>query len=397
MEEDDDNFLGGVIEFGDGRQYKIESTEQQPAGASPSRAGVSKEPASGPVSKEDRFVDDFDRSWPKSRNSPASASREFPPPSTHSASPGLSPVTSNAVHSPQDSSRVLFNERSNKLEPYSQSHRASQGPFGSKRLGFHEGPGVIDPRGTKEGPQNVQVLQKPSTNDFGPRGRRFSNSGSFGAANGFVGDRTRDKDQHGRRDAPPPSPRSQHQPPHVVDGGRDFSRRGTMGPPPIPVHATSRHPQEGGRQLPPHLSHVSPNTPSRPLPRDSRGTPSEPPLSAGLPPSSGRFPPPSPAHSHVSLSLISPAAAANISLPLATPADMDVVRKDVMHSAAERAKQRRQQEEEEREAQKERARRKAAEIEEKIKAEEAQKLKEKQELEAAKIAKVLRLLFLFRA
>lgn len=397
MEEDDDNFLGGVIEFGDGRQYKIESTEQQPAGASPTRAGASKESASGPVSKEDRFVDDFDRSWPKSRNSPASASREFPPPSAHTASPSSSPVISNPTHSPQDSNRVLFNERSNRLEPYSQSHRASQGPFGPKRLSFHEGPGVADPRGTKEGPQNVQVLQKPATGDFGPRGRRFSgSSGHFGSGppNGFVGDRTRDRDQHGRRDAPPPSPRLQHQPPpHAVDVGRDFSRRGTMGPPPVPLHATSRHPQEGGRQLPPHLSHVSPNTPSRPLPRDSRGTPSEPPLSASLPPSSGRLPPSSPAHSHASLSLVSPVAAANISLPLATPADIEVVRKDVMHSAAERAKQRRQQEEEEREAQKERARRKAAEIEEKIKAEEAEKLKEKQAL-AAKIAKVFRLLFL---
>ncbi|KIM48390.1 hypothetical protein M413DRAFT_22895 [Hebeloma cylindrosporum] len=395
MEEDDDNFLAGVIEFGDGRQYKIESTEQQPAGASSPRAGVSKESPSGPVSKEDRFVDDFDRSWPKSRNSPASASREFPPPSAHTASPSSSPVISNATHSPQDSSRVLFNERSNRLEPYSQSHRASQGPFGSKRMSFHEG--VADPRGTREGPQNVQVLQKPATGDFGHRGRRFSgSSGNFGSGplNGFVGDRT--KDHHGRRDAPPPSPRSQHQPPHAVDGGRDFSRRGTMGPPPVPLHATSRHPQEGGRQLPPHLSHVSPNTPSRTLPRDSRAVPSEPPLSGGLPSSSGRFPPPSPAHSHASLSLVSPAAAVNISLPLATPADLDVVRKDVMHSAAERAKQRRQQEEEEREAQKERARRKAAEIEEKIKAEEAERQKEKQALEAAKIAKVFSiLLFLF--
>ena len=400
MEEDDDNFLGGVIEFGDGRQYKIESTEQQPAGASPPRAGVSKESASGPVSKEDRFVDDFDRSWPKSRNSPASASREFPPPSAHSASPSLSPVISNATHSPQDSSRVLFNERSNRLEPYSQSHRATQGPFASKRLSFHEGPGVTDPRVTREGHQNVQVLQKPATGDLGPRGRRFSgSSGNFGsgALNGFGGDRTRDKDHHGRRDAPPPSPRLQHQPPaHAVDGGRDFGRRGTMGPPPVPLHATSRHPQDGGRQLPPHLSHVSPNTPSRPLPRDSRGTPSEPPLSAGLPSSSGRLPPLSPAHSHASLSLVSPVAPANIALPLATPADMEVVRKDVMHSAAERAKQRRQQEEEEREAQKERARRKAAEIEEKIKAEEAEKLKEKQASEAAQIAKVFRLLFLFQ-
>jgi len=55
-----------------------------------------------------------------------------------------------------------------------------------------------------------------------------------------------------------------------------------------------------------------------------------------------------------------------------------------MHSAAERAKQRRMQEEAEREAQKERARRKAAELEEKMKATEAEKAhsREKDDTEA---------------
>jgi len=54
----------------------------------------------------------------------------------------------------------------------------------------------------------------------------------------------------------------------------------------------------------------------------------------------------------------------------ATVTDIELARKETMHSAAERAKIRRQREEEEREKERERARKKAAELEEKIKASE---------------------------
>lgn len=380
MEEDDDNFLGGVIEFGDGRQYKIESAEQ--TGASPARAlsrihaedALQKESTSGPVSKEERFVDDFDRSWPKSRNSPVSASKDLVP------SPSISPVISHATQSPKDSSRVLFNERSNRLEPYSQSHRPAQ--FASKRANHQEGSAPHEPRSAREG--SIQVLQKSSGHDFGSRGRRYSASStgfSSGAANGYVGDRPRDRE--------PPSPKIlREHPPLGTEGGRDFdgdrSRRSVMGPPSYP---SQKHPQDGGRQLPPHLVQVSPNAPLKRLPsRERRFSPSEP--SAKLPLSTqGGISPHSPAVSHTSLNVVSPASATNATLPLTTP-DLDVARKDVMHTAAERAKQRRQQEEQEREAQKERARRKAAELEEKMKAAEADEERQKREEaeEAAKTA-----------
>ncbi|KAF9473309.1 hypothetical protein BDN70DRAFT_397207 [Pholiota conissans] len=372
-EEDDDNFLDGVIEFGDGRQYKIESNEQTGASGSQGprpQTGDSSAP-SVPVSKEERFVDDFDRSWPKSRPSPTTTPRDFPSPAQQSASLSVSPVISHASH---DSSRVLFNERSNRLEPYSQSHRPGQGPFGAKRSGYQEGSGPVESRHT---PHNIQVLQKGAPGDS--RSRRFSSSNNAGPVNGFVGDRNH------RRDVPPHSPRlTRDLPPHTAD--RDWEsergRRTSMGPPPIPSHAIK---QESGRQIPPHLSQISPNIPARRLSsRDSRFSPSEP--SAGLPPSSGRLPPHSPAISHSSLSLVSPAATSNIPLPLSAP-ELDEVRKDVMHTAAERAKQRRQQEEAEREAQKERARRKAAEIEEKMKASEIEKHHAKGPEEADKSAK----------
>ncbi|KAF9557882.1 hypothetical protein CPC08DRAFT_32029 [Agrocybe pediades] len=376
MEEDDDNFLGGVIEFGDGRQYKIESSESL-SGAQSKDDSTSATTA--PVSKEDRFVDDFDRSWPKSRTSPASVSKDVPPSAPQSASPSLSPAVS---HSPVDSSRVLFNERSNRLEPYSQAQRP-QGAFNNKRSSFHDAD-------AKTGPHNVQVLQKPPGTDFGSRSRRFSasnNGFNAGPPNGFSGDRQRD-----RRDMPPPSPRltrGDHPPNAVHDtGGRDLDRgrRTSMGPPPVPAHASTKFPHDGGRQLPPHLSQVSPNIPPKRLPsRDSRFSPAE--SSTGLPSlHAGRIPPHSPAISHHSLNLLSPVAGPNSALPLSAP-ELDEVRKDVMHTAAERAKQRRLQEEQEREAQKERARRKAAELEEKIKAQEAEKAeKERQKQEEAEKA-----------
>jgi len=126
MEEDDDNFLDGVIEFGDGRQYKIDTT--QPTDSPPIESTSYREmkPSDGatdnePVRKEDRFVDDFDRSWPRTKPSPSSSSKD---PHTATSPSSASP----SLHSPQDSSRVLFNERSNRLEPYS-STRPNQGSY----------------------------------------------------------------------------------------------------------------------------------------------------------------------------------------------------------------------------------------------------------------------------
>lgn len=391
MEGDDDDFLGGVIEFGDGRQYKIESNDlpQETSSSLLSHSIAEGDLKDSPllsITKEDRFVDDFDRSWPRSRNSPAEAARDFPP----STSPNISPVISHPAQALQDSSRVLFNERSNRLEPYSQSqsHRPGQG---AKRAVHQEAPGS-EPRGMRDGPHNVQVLQKAAGGEFTSRNRRFSGgSAGFGPgpSNGFT-DRHRDRDHPNRRDGLPPSPRlsRDHYQPQTDPGGRDWDfgsdrgRRTSMGPPPVPPYA-QKHSQEEGRQFPPHLNQVSGNDRLRRMSsRDSQSTPSEPPLSAALPPSSTRLPPQSPSVSHASLVLVSPISGQNIALPLNAP-ELDEARKDVMQSAAARAKQRRQQEEEEREAQKERARKKAVELEEKMKAAEVDKAKQKEAEEAA--------------
>jgi serine/arginine repetitive matrix protein 2 len=73
MVEDDDNYWDNVIEFGDGRQYKVEmvqqtssrSREPSPPSSVKSSRSVKPESADVPVSKAERFADDFDRSWPR--------------------------------------------------------------------------------------------------------------------------------------------------------------------------------------------------------------------------------------------------------------------------------------------------------------------------------------------
>lgn len=391
MEEDNDDFLEGVIEFGDGRQYKIEANEEPPL--QPSLSSKSQPGAIAPVSKEERFVDDFDRSWPKSRSSPASSSRDFTPaPLSHGSgnSPQISPVALQSAHSPQDSSRVLFNERSNRLEPYSHSHRPGQGQYPSKRTSFQESSTpLIDLRNRDFGaPTNVQVLQK-SGGEYESRARRYSGSGSgSGPSHAFSNDRPRDRDHPSRRDGPSRDGIPPH--PDYMGRGRDFNaergRRTSMAPPPVPQHVVRRSSQESGRQLPPHLAQSSPDPPlHRRSSRDSRLPPTEPQPPA--PASSQPHPSYSPAVSTASASLVSPAASAAIALPHLTAPELDEARKDVMQSAAARAKQRRQQEEAEREAQKERARRKAAELEEKMKA-EAEKAKQKESHDAPTTAQV---------
>ncbi|RXW20621.1 hypothetical protein EST38_g5238 [Candolleomyces aberdarensis] len=142
-----------------------------------------------------------------------------------------------------------------------------------------------------------------------------------------------------------------------------------MGPPPVPPHAL-KSAQESGRPLPPHLTQYPPSR------RESRFTRDEPPTPGSL--KAPSLPSQSPVSGHALLSAVSPVIGTLAGLPLPLGTDLEEARKDVMHSAAARAKQRREQEEAEREAQKERARRKAQELEEKMRASELEKEKEQE-------------------
>ncbi|KAI0322274.1 hypothetical protein OF83DRAFT_854838 [Amylostereum chailletii] len=320
MEEDNDDFLGGVIEFGDGRQYQIQPTSVSQR-SSPPREISSLEHRSDPphvdtapdipVTKEERFADDFDRRWPRSRTSP---STHVPPLVT------TSPATS---ASPQELARVLFNERSNRLEPYSNSQPRT-GPTAEHRNGRD-----VPPH------HNVQLLQKAGPdrprNHYSPPDR----------------EQTRDRD---RGDASQSTSDE-----HVWGRTRRQSNAGQTHTDP----KTPLDPNDSGRQLPPHLTTL-------PLPPARSSSMREPwhatpvqddasPVSTknGMSPTLSRHTEPSPQSSTAPLP------------------DVDDVRKAAMHSAAERARARRQQEEEEREKEKERARQKAVQLEEQLKARSA--------------------------
>ncbi|KAM6497945.1 hypothetical protein JOM56_005893 [Amanita muscaria] len=380
VEDDDNNYWDNVIEFDDGRQYKVEAVEQtksrsreaSPPTSVKSSHSARLEPVDVPVSKEERFADDFDRSWP-------GGTRRAPP-------AGVQP------RSPQESSRVLFNERSNKLEPYS-THRAAHGPFPAKRGSFQER--NMSPTESRSG-SGFHLHGAPRTTggppaDFGlNRSRRFSNASN----SSFVAPSERDR--RDRRDGAPVSPRIPKDNVGLMgrtpslrgrdrDGERDLGtlergRHSAMGPPPIPPHAWRNSSKDSTKQ---HLSTpVSANGPAPPFSAGGRRLPSDdtgpfnqneqPDFPGSSPIIRGH--PHSPALSHASTKAawISPATASS-PLPAVDGHNLEEMKKDVMHSAAERAKQRRQQEEEEREAQKERARKKAAELEAKMKAETEEK------------------------
>jgi serine/arginine repetitive matrix protein 2 len=136
MEEDSDDFLGGVIEFGDGRQYQIPPVDvpqdSAPAPETTSTVDPQSPSAASRINKEDRFSDDFDRSWPRS----AALSSNIRPRTGPPAGPSTS---SSSSLSPQEASRVLFNERSNRLEPWSNNNRAA--PPGTSSVSLRlEGP-----------------------------------------------------------------------------------------------------------------------------------------------------------------------------------------------------------------------------------------------------------------
>ncbi|KAG1783682.1 hypothetical protein EV702DRAFT_1054926 [Suillus placidus] len=383
MEEDDDHFLDGVIEFGDGRQYKIspaEASAQNVPPPDPATDTVEPHPeivdgGRAPVNKEDRFADDFDRRWPRSRPSPPFAHKDLPRAPRH---PSMSPASSHPSYSPSEGSRVLFNERSNRLEPYGSHPNTRHFPGAPmSRRGSHieHIPPPVDMRSGRDGPmrspvQPVQLLQK-SAGGYDRSSRASRNGPGPHAPFG----RTRDGLPSPSVNGPPnwdglpsASPIEKHE--IMLDSrGRRLSN---MGPPPLP----SSLKRDATRQLP----HISTGPPGRLFARDPHQ-----PLSA----SQQHFDSPTTTHggsvvgqspllSTISVTSETPA-------PFVTPTlSIEDVHKTAMHISAERAKQRRQVEEEEREKEKERARQKAAALEEKCK-----EMEEKQNAKEAEAVKLI--------
>ncbi|KAH9060842.1 hypothetical protein EDB87DRAFT_560468 [Lactarius vividus] len=324
MEEDNDDFLEGVIEFGDGRQYQIQpvdvpqSTEDSVPAAIPTPDAPCPIPqsptAAARINKEDRFSEDFDRSWPRS----AALSSNIRPRIGPSAAASTS---SNSSLSPQEASRVLFNERSNRLEPWSTNNRIPPPDARPSRdAALHH---------------NVQLLQKQGLDH--PRRDTSSSQGA--------------EDRRWERGRRPSNATTTHS---ALSGGRDSSRESLRQ---LPPHLAPAH-----KSLPPLHTHQPPHA----YPPSGRQGTRESWRQTRSPEQSPVIPSPSDLNSHVA-SPSSPSAVVSSPQSITATADIELVRKAAMHSAAERAKIRRQLEEEEREKERERARRKAAELEEKMK------------------------------
>lgn len=338
MEEDDDNFLAEVIDFGDGRQYTVQHTSEESRAVPterPSEAGgdQSADPtvtSSPPMRKEDRFLDDFDRSLPPSKLHPSLVPSDTGP-------NGQSPL------SPNGSSRVLFNERSNRLEPYSGRQSSHPG-----RRGTRDAQPPVEPRGGRDLPPHTpHLLQRHES--LSQRQRRPGNTEPPRLDTNL----TRDGRSGWREGHSPSSSIASSHPSSAIHSHARRSR--DEGPGRRPSASNGRTPSRDFVR--PHQpSTISPSSPSR-SPQLLREE--------------------VPQTQSPSLSVRSLSSSVH---PVMSPAiDDDEVRQAAMHHAAERARIRRQQEEEERERAKERARKKAEEL--------AAKLAQQAEGDAAQVNK----------
>ncbi|GAA5998096.1 uncharacterized protein JCM10292_002319 [Rhodotorula paludigena] len=349
-DEDEDDFLDTTIEFADGTQYKI---EQAASGAATPRDEELREPGPGelalrekplapgetvaPVRREERFKDDFDRSWPR-----------------RPAGPG--------------DSKNLFNERLGKLEPAAHGKRAPPSAGAEPTSILRSG----DRRTSSDLPPHLAMAGSP------PRARRPSVT-SPRAAHAPL----HPEPHHGRRR----ESFAERAPAWGGMGTRRPSASGglsgaAMGDRQLPPHLAG----SGAARPPPHLAHA-PAQQQHPLSppaarRPSLGAaPAVPPsvTSPPAPAASALAPPPA------ATGEAAPAPAEAAAAPAAPPPDLEEMHAREMHAAAERAKKRREEEEQKRLEQIERARRKAQELEERM--QRAEKEKEEAKAKAAAEAK----------
>lgn len=410
MEEDDnDDFLGGVIEFGDGRQYTIQVSDGTKVDPNVLGDATSISNAERQVSKSERFVDDFDRSWPKSRQErgahafhdghgtnreESSRQRRGSQSETSSVLSGHSPVS---MRDPAQS-RVLFNERLNRMEPIPSTKHiaAAQAPahgaphhrespdvtsrFHNNRLERDAPPHgnlansrkIHDPWGTSLGSEQhareiremkSELPTSPLHDEHNERKGRHdfpsSTSSQTGPpSNGRPSGSRESSVSHSITNGAPPSvASSDDRTSRRLSFNRDQHR---------PLHPQSGHARDIDKQAPPHIK------------------PSDKPSPAVLDPSPCMAPGawggddtvqkiadrveqnrladlPSQTHAQEHADTVAPHVT-----PTVPPDDVEKLRKAFLADSAERAKKRRQQEEEERLKAQERARKKATELEARI-------------------------------
>lgn len=358
MSDEGSEDFDGVIEFDDGARYRVEQKPNASPETLPERSKTPSEPEGPPVAKEERFGEEMSRSWPRG---PLPSSIQ---PSIHKPSLQLSVSSHPASESPSQTqsphegisptSRVLFNERLNRLEPLPES----KAPFQSRQREQPSAPQALS--------SNIQVLQKglPGTDfknrgpprGFGTERNPWSDNASFRgqslkdeerpwesrrreSVSSATGSSIRDRSR-GRENRWEPS----H---HAIGNDREHMHRSINAPP-----------------LPPSLTRER---------EGNRGSQFRPPPFTSVPPGKG----PERESVHSNLSNASPAISTRslhspvleksqlfASQPTDIPEDLDknALLKDAMHLANERAKRRKQEldeEERRREEAAERARKKA--------------------------------------
>ncbi|GAA6047704.1 hypothetical protein JCM3770_001731 [Rhodotorula araucariae] len=350
-EADDDDFLDTTIEFADGTQYKLDTAPPTPAAEEelrepgPRELALRERPlAPGevvvPPRREERFGDDYDRSWPRR-------------PSGHGGE-----------------SRTLFNERLGKLEPAASAAAGAAHPPSRT----HEPTSILRPRAGSTAHSDLPPHLAHGGGAPPPAGGRRQSITSP-----RLGSHATLHPVGGRRE-------SFHEPARPVAWGGMGARRPSM---------TAGTGASADRQLPPHLA-ARAGGPPAPAPSSAQLAPTSPPR-ARRPsvPAAQALLPTSPSRALVQPAAPAPAPApasadAASGVPAPAPAEprptIEELHAREMHAAAERAKKRREEEEQKRLEQIERAKRKALELEERMKAQEEAKAKERREKEEAAAA-----------
>jgi hypothetical protein len=313
-----------VIDFGDGTTYTIASL--------PKPATTQPEEPQQPVSKEERFAEDFDRSWPP----------QGPPPQSSQAS------------------RAIYNDRSNRFEPHADKIANQQTQRPQQILSRQGGDRPIETGFQGRGERLPSMSEMDSSRQVPPHMRDVPRAG-----------------QHLADRPPPPHMRNVERapPPHLAGPASAQSSRE------LPPRSAQVNPaQSYADRIAASHSNATEGSDRNPRPdrwasreREQANGPEE----GHALPDSGRPRTQSLAHAqHTGLSeraISSERSPAGVAptlpeVPAVAEGDISVTQKDEMHEAAERARLRRQQEESEREARAERARQKAKELEDRMNA-----------------------------
>ncbi|GAA5911027.1 hypothetical protein JCM8208_003961 [Rhodotorula glutinis] len=365
-EADDDDFLDTTIEFADGTQYKLDAAPPTPAAdelrePGPRELALRERPlAPGEVveqpRREERFGDDYDRSWPRRPSRSAGENRNL----FNDRLGKLEPAASGAADAGHPPPRRAGAEPTSILRS-----GASAGSGGHSDLPPHLALGGHVPPPTSGRRPSITSPRMNTHAPLHPVGRRESahEPAARTPAWGGAGQRRPSSTAHAGPAlgaAAAAGAQDRQLPPHLA--ARAAAAQAPMSPP-----------RGARRPSVPAASAILPTSPARPS-ASKQAQPLAAPV-ADTP--SSAEPEPAPTASAAA----APSAASEAAAP--PQPSIEELHAREMHAAAERARKRREEEEQKRLEQTERARKKAQELEEKMRATDEAKAKEKKEKEEA--------------